>query len=395
MPALPEGRPAPTDGSLPAGLDWARPLRAYVHVPFCRSRCGYCDFNTYTAGELGGFRLGAYLDAVGREVLLAARVCQPRALSSVFLGGGTPSLLPGPDLARVLSELRDAFGLAPGAEVTMEANPEDVTADRLAEWLDAGVNRLSLGMQSADPAALRVLQRAHTPGAAVAAARAARAAGFGHVSLDLIYGIPGQSHHSWRETLLSALAAGPDHISAYALGVEDGTALARQVRRGEVPAPDADAAAEQYDLADEVLSAHGLSWYEISNWARPGGQCAHNLGYWQADNWWGFGPGAHSHVDGVRWWNVKRPANYQAMLAAGHSPAAAREVLTDEDRRLEHVMLTVRLSEGFDPQEFEDGPVGRLVAAGLAQNADGARLQLTRKGRMLADAVVRVLLGWD
>lgn len=394
MPALPDGQPAPADGRLPEGLDWGRPLRAYVHVPFCRSRCGYCDFNTYTAGELGGFRIGAFIDAVGREIELAGRVCESRPLSSVFLGGGTPSLLPAADLARLLSELGRVFGLAPDAEVTMEANPEDVTPDGLGAWLAAGVNRLSLGMQSADPAALRVLQRVHTPGAAVAAAEAARRAGIQHVSLDLIYGIPGQSLQSWHETVLAALSAGPDHISAYALGVEDGTALARQVRRAEVAAPDPDAAAAQYDLADEVLVGHGLSWYEISNWALPGARCQHNVGYWHSDNWWGFGPGAHSHVDGVRWWNVKRPATYQSMLTAGHSPAAAREVLTAADRRLEDVMLRVRLSEGIDPQDFEGERVQSLLAAGLLQNADGARLRLTRKGRMLADAVVRVLL-WD
>ncbi|MCU0297134.1 MAG: radical SAM family heme chaperone HemW [Candidatus Nanopelagicales bacterium] len=395
MPALPDGDPAPADGALPAGLDWQLPLRAYVHIPFCASRCGYCDFNTYTANEIGGFRFDAYVEAVLREVQLAVAVTEPRPLSSVFVGGGTPSLLPPADLAALLSGLREDFGIADGAEVTMEANPENVTSAALAAWLEAGVTRLSLGMQSADAGALQILQRQHTPGAAVAAAQAARAAGFDHVSLDLIYGIPGQSTSSWQETVLTALSAEPDHISAYALGVEEGTALARQVRRGEVPAPVPDTAAEQYDVADEVLSAHGLSWYEISNWARPAGACDHNLGYWRGDNWWGFGPGAHSHVDGVRWWNVKRPATYQSMLAAGHSPAAGREILTPAQRRLEQVMLEVRLAEGLDPADFDEAAIAQLRGRGLLENADGARLRLTRAGRMLADAVVGVLLGWD
>ncbi len=394
MPALPDGDPAPPDGTLPEDLDWSRPLRAYLHVPFCTVRCGYCDFNTYTAGELGGFDVAGYVAAMEKEMDLAVSVGRPRPLASVFIGGGTPSLLPPEDLANLLTALRERFGLEDGAEVTMEANPENVTSPALDAWLAAGVNRLSLGMQSADEAALRLLQRVHTPGAAVAAARAARHAGFAHVSLDLIYGIPGQSTQSWRATVATALTAQPDHLSAYALGVEDGTALARQVRRAEVPAPDPDLAAEQYEIADDLLSSAGFAWYEISNWARPGGQCLHNVGYWRGDNWWGFGPGAHSHVDAVRWWNVKRPATYRAMLAAGNSPAAGRETLTAEDQRVESVMLRVRLAEGFAVDDLPADRVDRLRRDGLLENADGARLRLTRRGRMLADAVVRVLL-WD
>ena len=392
MPALPDGDPAPPDGALPEGLDWERPLRAYLHVPFCTVRCGYCDFNTYTAAELGGFGTQSYLRAVHSEIDLAAAVCEQRPLASVFIGGGTPSLLDPADLAAMLSHLARGFGLQPGVEVTMEANPEDVTAKALDGWLAAGVTRLSLGMQNADPHALAILQRQHTPGSAVAEAQLARTRGFEHISLDLIYGVPGQSNESWRRTVLAAVSAQPDHISAYALGVEQGTALFRQVSRGEVAAPDPDVTAEQYDITDEVLAGHGFHWYEISNWARPGGQCEHNLGYWRNDNWWGFGPGAHSHVDGVRWWNVKRPATYQSMLAAGHSPAAARETVDEPGRRLEQIMLQVRLEQGV-PADLPG--TQRLLDQGLLENADGARLRLTRKGRMLADAVVRVLVGWD
>ena len=394
MPALPDGDPAPPDGALPDGLDWDRPLRAYLHVPFCTVRCGYCDFNTYTANEIGGFDVAGYVQAVVREMDLAVTVGQPRPLASVFIGGGTPSLLDPGDLALLLMALGERFGLEDGAEVTMEANPENVTPAALHAWLDAGITRLSLGMQSADEVALRVLQRVHTPGAAVAAATEARTAGFEHVSLDLIYGVPGQSADSWRETVMTALSGQPDHLSAYALGVEDGTALARQIRRGEVLPPDPDLAAEQYDIADVALSEAGFAWYEISNWARTGGRCDHNMGYWRGDNWWGFGPGAHSHVDGIRWWNVKRPATYRAMLAAGNSPAAGRETLTVEDRRVESVMLGVRLADGFDVRDFPEERVAHLWRDELVENADGARLRLTRKGRMLADAVVRILL-WD
>jgi oxygen-independent coproporphyrinogen-3 oxidase len=375
------------DGLLPQGLDWSRPLRAYVHVPFCTVRCGYCDFNTYTASELGGFSVQAYLRALEREVRLAQRVTEAKPLASVFIGGGTPSLLSGEQLAGILEVLQGAFGIEPGAEITMEANPENVTPITLEDWRKAGVNRLSLGMQSADESALQVLQRQHTPGAAVRAALLARRQGFEHISLDLIYGIPGQSLTSWQHTVRTAITAGPDHVSAYALGIEPGTALARLVTRGEIPDTDPDAAAAQYDAADEILTASGYSWYEISNWARPGGQCQHNLGYWRNDNWWGFGPGAHSHVDGVRWWNVKRPATYHSMLAAGHSPAAAREIVGEPGRRLEELMLQVRLAAGIEPMPG----TAELQAAGLLENADGARLHLTRKGRMLADAVVRAL----
>ncbi len=395
MPALPDGEPAPADGRLPEPLDWSRPLRAYVHVPFCSARCGYCDFNTYTTGELGGFAMSDYVEALLREIELAAGVVATKPLSSVFLGGGTPSLLPAASLNTVLEALRGQFGLEPGAEITLEANPENVNAQTLDAWLEAGVTRISIGMQSADPGTLAVLERVHTPGAAVAAANLARRRGFEHTSLDLIYGVPGQSKASWESTVGAALDANPDHISAYALGVEPGTALHRRVRQGEVAAPDPDAAAAQYELADSLLSQRGLNWYEISNWARPGGACDHNLGYWRGDNWWGFGPGAHSHVDGVRWWNVKRPATYRSMLVAERSPAAGRELLDDEQRRVEEVMLATRLASGIDPGDFDAAAIQRLLDDALLERTNGARLHLTLRGRMLADAVVRVLLGWD
>src|SRR3954447_2960356 len=339
-------------GSVPAGpcreTNVVRVAGVYVHVPYCTSRCGYCDFNTYVApaGERAGFAALAVA-----EVGMAARSL-PGPVDTVFFGGGTPTLLPAADLVAILRAIDEDLGLAPGAEITTEANPETVSPQMLAALRAGGFTRISLGMQSAAPHVLAALDRVHTPGRAVAAAREARAAGFEHVSLDLIYGTPGESDDDWRRSLDAALGAEPDHVSAYALTVERGTALHARVRRGEVPAPDDDVLADRYAIADEVLEAAGLRWYEISNWARGGRvehQCRHNLGYWHGDDWWGIGPGAHSHVGGQRWSNVRRPAEYAARVVAGESPAAGRERLDGATRDFERVMLGVRLAEGFEP----------------------------------------------
>ncbi|NUS00609.1 MAG: coproporphyrinogen III oxidase [Kribbellaceae bacterium] len=402
MPStLPEGEVAPRDGALPdaAVLEAARrPFGFYLHVPFCASRCGYCDFNTYTATELGGGGSQAsYADNAVAEVRLARRVLGEldRPVDTVFFGGGTPTLLPAPDLGKMLAAVRDEFGLAPDAEVTTEANPESVDPAYLDGLLAAGFNRISFGMQSSSSAVLRILDRQHSPGRALQAAREATSAGFEHVNLDLIYGTPGESLEDWRASLESALSAQPDHVSAYALIVEDGTQLARRIRRGELPMPDDDDLADKYVLADEMLTAAGLGWYEVSNWARStAARCRHNELYWRGDTWWGIGPGAHSHVGGVRWWNVKHPSAYAERIDAGESPAYARETLDDETRRVERVLLEVRLSAGL-PLDVLD-PEGRaaanqVVADGLALMSDD-RLVLTDRGRLLADAVVRDLL---
>ncbi|MBA2465679.1 MAG: coproporphyrinogen III oxidase, partial [Nocardioidaceae bacterium] len=349
--ALPEGTPAPADGSLTeealAGVG-GRPFGFYVHVPFCTVRCGYCDFNTYTAAELGdapGASRASYADAVLTEIRLARRVLGDRDLpvSSVFFGGGTPTLLPAEDLTRVVAALRDEFGLADDAEITTEANPDSVDELSLAALRAGGINRISFGMQSAVPAVLSVLDRTHDPDRVPLVVAWARRVGFDQVSLDLIYGTPGESAAHWQSSLDAALAYEPDHLSAYALIVEDGTALARRVRRGELPGgrgPDDDDLADKYLAADAALVAAGLSWYEVSNWARDeAAACRHNVGYWTGVDWWGAGPGAHSHVGGVRWWNVKHPAAYAGRLAAGDSPALAREVLDGETRRVERVLL--------------------------------------------------------
>ena len=407
-PALPDGQVPPDDGGLPATVAHGaehRGLGVYLHVPFCTVRCGYCDFNTYTASELGGGASQvAYADTALREIDLAARVLADaglpaREVATVFVGGGTPTVLPAGDLARMLDGVRAAWGLAPGAEVTTEANPDSVTPRSLEQLAAAGFTRVSFGMQSAVGHVLRTLDRTHDPARIPDVVAWARAAGL-EVSLDLIYGTPGESLADWRASLEAALATGVDHVSAYALVVEEGTKMAAQVRRGELPAPDGDDEAAKYELADEVLAAAGLHWYEVSNWARtPRHACRHNLAYWRGDDWWGVGPGAHSHVGGVRWWNVKHPRAYAARLEAGLSPAAGREVLTPEEAQLERVLLGVRLAEGLALSDV--GPAGRSAVAGLvadglvdgraAVRREDPRVLLTRRGRLLADTVVRAL----
>ncbi len=404
--ALPDGEPVPAAGTLP---DNARatlgeqPFGIYVHVPFCTTRCGYCDFNTYTAAELGTgpatVSPASYPDLAIAEIRFARRVLADADLPvrTVFFGGGTPTLLPPPALGAILRAIEAEFGLAPGAEVTTEANPESVDEASLNELRARGLTRVSFGMQSAVPAVLGVLDRVHRPGRPARCAAWARAAGFEHVSLDLIYGTPGESEADWRRSLDTALAAGPDHVSAYALTVEQGTRLAARVRRGELAAPDDDVLADRYLAADEALTAAGYGWYEISNWAASrSARCAHNMLYWTGGDWWGIGPGAHSHVGGTRWWNVRHPAAYGARIAAGNSPGQAREILSEAERQLERVMLLIRLTDGCPVGIL--GQAGRanaepVVADGLADAAalaDG-RIVLTRRGRLLADAVTQKL----
>jgi putative oxygen-independent coproporphyrinogen III oxidase len=403
LPGLPpDGEPVPADGALPdsaiAGAG-AQPFGIYVHVPFCTTRCGYCDFNTYTPDESGGGGRDSYPGLATAEIRLARRVlgAAEMPVRTVFFGGGTPTLLAPPQLAAILRAIDAEFGLSPGAEVTTEANPESVDEHSLAGLARAGFTRISFGMQSAAPHVLATLDRVHTPQRAADAARWAREAGFGQVSLDLIYGTPGESDADWRRSLDAALAAGPSHISAYALIVEDGTRLAARIRRGALAAPDDDAMADRYLAADEALGAAGLDWYELSNWAEDeAARCRHNLLYWTGGDWWGIGPGAHSHVGGTRWWNVRHPRGYAARLAAGDSPAQAREVLTGSERRIEQIMLLTRLDTGCPADVLTSrgrAAAGRAVSSGLAEPQSWAagRVVLTRRGRLLADAVIRDL----
>jgi oxygen-independent coproporphyrinogen-3 oxidase len=403
--ALPIADPAPADGLLPgsAADGWTdRAFGVYVHVPFCRVRCGYCDFNTYTAAEIRGVKRSDYAGQALAELDLARRVLEAtgspaRRASTVFFGGGTPTLLPVADLATMLAGIRSAWGLAADAEVTTEANPDSVDQRSLAGLAEAGFTRVSFGMQSAVPHVLATLERTHDPERIPRVVEWARAAGL-QVSLDLIYGTPGESAADWQRSLDLALAQRPDHLSAYALIVEPGTKLAAQIARGEVAAPDDDLAADLYEQADAVLGAAGYSWYEVSNWAPDDAhRSRHNLAYWTGEDWWGVGPGAHSHIGGVRWWNAKHPAAYAERLEAGVSPAVGRETLDPETRRTESVLLRVRLAEGLAAAELDDAgrsAVAGLIADGLVDGraAIAGRVVLTLRGRLLADAVVRRLL---
>lgn len=407
MPSvLPLGDPAPADGLLPPQvLDGVeqRKFGLYVHIPFCAVRCGYCDFNTYTATELGGgASQDAYASTAVSEVAFAATALEAsglphRPLSTVFFGGGTPTLLPAEDLAEILRAAVGYWGLEPGAEVTTEANPDSVTPESLKVLADAGFTRVSFGVQSAVPHVLKVLDRTHTPSRVPLVVQWAREAGLS-VSLDLIYGTPGESMEDWEFSLKTALSYGPDHISAYALIVEDGTKLAAQIKRGQVPGIDDDDHAAKYELADKLISSAGLNWYEVSNWSRtPDQACKHNLAYWRGDDWWGIGPGAHSHVGGVRWWNVKHPTAYASRLGSGTSPAAGRETLDAGTREVERIMLEARLGTGLAVDALD--AIGRHAMAGLIADelvdpvqAFKGRLVLTLKGRLLADAVVRRIL---
>ncbi|OMC39940.1 coproporphyrinogen III oxidase [Mycobacterium sp. GA-1841] len=372
-----------------------RPFGIYIHVPFCATRCGYCDFNTYTPAELGGANPDGWLAALRVELRLAAAKVGSVAVQTVFVGGGTPSLLGGTGLAAVMEAVRDNFTLAAGAEVTTEANPESTSPQMFATLREAGYTRISLGMQSAAPQVLAVLDRTHSPGRAPAAAREARAEGFEHVNIDLIYGTPGESDDDLRRSIDVAVGAGVDHVSAYSLIVEDGTALARRVRRGEIARPDDDVLAQRYELLDARLSAAGLNWYEVSNWSRAGGECRHNLGYWNGGEWWGAGPGAHGFLGATRWWNVKHPNAYAQALADDTLPIADFEELDTRDRHVEDVMLRVRVRDGLpvallDPAERSRAET--LCGEGLLASHQSS-LVLTDRGRLLADAVVRDLLG--
>ena len=370
-------------------------LSFYVHIPYCVKRCGYCDFNTYTPSELQD---GAtveivsndYIDAVLRELENAPTSPVP----TIFFGGGTPSLLPPADLGRVIAAIRNRFDLAPDAEITLEANPDSVTAEKLAEYLAVGFNRISFGMQSAKPHVLAALDRTHNPENVSKAVTMARAAGFKSISVDLIYGTPGESLDDWRETVQAALALDIDHISAYALIVETGTKLAAQIKRGDLTMPDDDLMADMYLLVDQLCEEAGLSWYELSNWSKPGHECKHNVAYWHNANWWGLGPGAHSHMNGKRFWNVKHPSAYKTRVFAGETPIHESEVLTAEQIQDEKIMLSIRMREGISFDELAPHHLERLAI--YKENGyvslHGDSVTLTPVGRLIADRIVRELV---
>jgi len=370
-------------------------LSFYVHIPYCIKRCGYCDFNTYTPSELqDGATLeivsADYIDAVVQELKSAPK----DPVSTIFFGGGTPSLLPAKDLGRVISAIREHNGLHEGAEITLEANPDSVTPEKLADYISAGFNRISFGAQSFVPHVLATLDRTHNPDNVKKAVDAARAAGFLSISVDLIYGTPGESLDDWRISVESALALDIDHISAYALIVETGTKLAAQIKRGDIAMPDDDAMADMYLLVDSLCEAKGMSWYELSNWSKPGHECKHNVAYWHNANWWGLGPGAHSHMNGKRFWNVKHPSAYKTRVFAGETPIHESEVLTAEQIQDEKIMLSIRMREGISFDELAPHHLERLAI--YKENGyvslHGDSVTLTPVGRLIADRIVRELV---
>jgi len=378
------------------------PFGVYVHVPFCASRCGYCAFNTYTVTELGSTRdLRGYVDAAIGELRIARRtIGDDRPVRTVFFGGGTPTMLDAADLVRIVDAIGIEFGFADDVEITVEANPDSIDRVGLAALWAGGFTRVSFGMQSVRTHVLAVLDRTHTSGRAAQAVDDARAAGFEHINLDVIYGTPGESDDDWEATVDAVLATAVDHVSAYALTLEPGTRLTAQVRQGRVGALDEDSLAIRYDRLDQRLSAAGFAWYELSNWARgEAAQCRHNLVYWRCHDWWGIGPGAHSHVAGRRWYNVAHPRDYAARIARGESPEAEpAEILDASSQRLEQIMTRIRLAEGC-PTDLLD-PAGRAaasqaVADGLLEPVcatvanEDPWLRLTAHGRQLADHVLR------
>ena len=381
----------------------SRPLSFYIHIPYCLKRCGYCDFNTYTPGELkAGSDIAevstGYIDLLIAESKIAKGKLQgSKPIETIFFGGGTPTLMEPADLGRVLDSLKSDFGFATNIEITIEANPDTVSKEKLAALRGVGINRISFGMQSAATHVLAVLDRTHNPENVIRATNWAREVGFEQVSVDLIYGTPGETIEDWRATIKSALELPITHISAYALIVEDGTKLAAQVKRGEIVIPDDDQTADKYLIADEEFSKAGFNWYELSNWAKAGGECRHNIAYWQGDNWWGLGPGAHSHIDGVRFWNVKHPTTYKKLLESNDSPVLDSETLVAEQIESERIMLAIRLPSGISKASLSGESLARIesyVTAGQlsAQSWEAGVVSLTRSGRLMADRIVREIL---
>ena len=383
-----------------------KPLSFYIHIPYCIRRCGYCDFNTYTPSELKDGEASVakvsqgYVDAAIIEINQAFAFFddknQLRPIETIFFGGGTPTLLPAVDLARILDELREKFGFSESIEITTEANPDSVSAVDLKKLRTAGMNRVSFGMQSAKTHVLATLDRTHNPARVSEVVNEAIEAGFEHVSLDLIYGVPGESIDDWKESVNTALSLPIDHLSAYALIVEEGTKLGAQVRRGDVVMPPDDETADKYLLVDELATKAGMDWYEVSNWSLTGGEARHNIAYWHSNDWWGIGAGAHSHVQGVRWWNVKHPTTYISKLISGESPMLENETLTKEQKRFEEILLRIRLSSGLPLDFFTEAELvilnSYLAQGHLEEKAwQSGQLKLSISGRLLADQIVRAL----
>ena len=378
-------------------------LAFYIHIPYCVKRCGYCDFNTYTPAELqlteGLTQISnSYIDLLVKEIEFARnQVGESAIVPSIFFGGGTPSLMEASDIKRVITAISKQFKLDPIAEVTLETNPDTVTKEKLKQFYDAGVNRISFGMQSSVPHVLKTLDRTHNPENLPQVTKWATEVGFKEISVDLIYGTPGESKQDWQQSIDSALALPISHISAYALIVEEGTKLAAQIKRGEIAKPDDDLTAEKYIMADKAFTTAGFHWYELSNWAKPNSQSKHNLAYWLGHNWWGAGPGAHSHINGKRFWNVKHPNLYKQKIQANETVILDSEVLKDSQIESERLMLSIRLPQGLEKNTLNNQQILELtdyVNSGHLdeENWNLGRATLTLDGRLIADRIVREIL---
>ena len=378
-------------------------LAFYIHIPYCVKRCGYCDFNTYTPAELqlteGLTQISnSYIDLLVKEIEFARnQVGESAIVPSIFFGGGTPSLMEASDIKRVITAISKQFKLDPIAEVTLETNPETVTKEKLKQFYDAGVNRISFGMQSSVPHVLKTLDRTHNPENLPQVTKWATEVGFKEISVDLIYGTPGESKQDWQQSIDSALALPISHISAYALIVEEGTKLAAQIKRGEIAKPDDDLTAEKYIMADKAFTTAGFYWYELSNWAKPNSQSKHNLAYWLGHNWWGAGPGAHSHINGKRFWNVKHPNLYKQKIQANETVILDSEVLKGSQIESERLMLSIRLPQGLEKNTLNNQQILELtdyVNSGHLdqENWNLGRATLTLDGRLIADRIVREIL---
>ena len=378
-------------------------LAFYIHIPYCIKRCGYCDFNTYTPAELQITSelkdiSNSYIDLLISEIKSARiEVGESAVIPSIFFGGGTPSLMEASDIGRVISTIKDQFNLAKDAEITLETNPDTVTKEKLAQFLAAGVNRLSFGMQSAVPHVLATLDRTHNPDNLPQVTKWAKEVGFKEISVDLIYGTPGESKEDWQRSIDAALSLPITHISAYALIVEEGTKLAAQIKRGEVGNVDDDLSADKYIMADQAFTSAGFNWYELSNWAKPNSESRHNIFYWLGKNWWGAGPGAHSHLNGKRFWNVKHPNLYKERIIKGESAVAEFENLESVQIESERLMLSIRLPSGVEKSTLNDKQIldlaGYVESGHLDQaNWNLGRATLTLDGRLIADRILREIL---
>ena len=377
-------------------------LSFYIHIPYCVKRCGYCDFNTYTPAELqisdGLSQISnSYIDLVIEEIQQAKLAVGEATVPTIFFGGGTPSLMEAADIARVITKIKNSFTLSDDCEITLETNPDTVDKQKLAAFKVAGINRISIGMQSAVDHVLKTLDRTHNPQNLSQVTKWASEVGFEDISVDLIYGTPGESLADWQFSIDAALALPINHISAYALIVEDGTKLANAIKRGEIENVDDDLMAEKYLLADQAFTAAGFTWYELSNWSKSGGQSEHNIAYWMNKNWWGVGPGAHSHLNGMRWWNVKHPNLYKSKISGNESPKLDQEILEPLQIESERLMLSIRLPSGISKDSLSSEQVKTLEpyldSGALDLDKWGAgSVSLSLTGRLIADRIVREIL---